>query len=702
MLPKATTLVSLTDRASANGEPITLAQATAALYVITHTHREDAPAGSLNLLDRYFAQEQSLVHRFSNPLYQIKKSLEANYEMGVGVSPDVLIFSEHQTLPQYIDGQMALAAESHEANNKHYRAFLMDFFWRLTLPDSDEGRIGADELFNEIIAEVGVHNYATKARGLSERMHKFTRLTQHVENAAQMVKLTNDLIGKYMSLTDTREMLGELLDIYDGPKFRATAIAVGAPKPSHMIPAPVPTLYGSIHWSGRDRHGILKESGTRTSFDPNRDLHMMAAFLEYDSAIERGVAINCKLGNTYLSSTSPVDENNCQACDGDFCTATKGCVAVSNPVPEAGPTDTSGRGYFYVREIGEEGWRSATRSEFDAAHLDPRTDYMMTTTNLCLDEGCPHHGTMHSCSTAADKQAEADDNAVDRFAAAMKAKMAKSRLKGRSGWDDATQCSTLALSELLWEHVGKGDPVDVANFAMMLNSRGAAIAPRHAVGTAPTMAASDWESRYWKDVERLTHERNALGQAIADAALAARIYNGEVQLNGPQLIAMCGDLGREAKNGASEAAIAYALEDEEGMQFLRYWNEGEFDILRRNWDNIPDEVFIGADSKFAPANATMASVGVPPSTGTTHILKTDHEPFDAVARGVKTHEIRNNDRNFEVGDFIELVRYPEVPGEEYPHITRTISHIQSGYGMMGAWVVLSFAGMYMGGQVAVK
>jgi hypothetical protein len=31
-----------------------------------------------------------------------------------------------------------------------------------------------------------------------------------------------------------------------------------------------------------------------------------------------------------------------------------------------------------------------------------------------------------------------DDIAVDRFAAAMKAKLAAARAKGRDGWDDAT------------------------------------------------------------------------------------------------------------------------------------------------------------------------------------------------------------------------------------------------------------------------
>lgn len=61
-----------------------------------------------------------------------------------------------------------------------------------------------------------------------------------------------------------------------------------------------------------------------------------------------------------------------------------------------------------------------------------------------------------------------DDAAIDAFAAAMKAKMKKQREKGYSGWNDKEQCSTERLQSLLFSHIGKGDPVDVANFAMML------------------------------------------------------------------------------------------------------------------------------------------------------------------------------------------------------------------------------------------
>ncbi|VWB69797.1 hypothetical protein BLA6863_03270 [Burkholderia lata] len=66
-----------------------------------------------------------------------------------------------------------------------------------------------------------------------------------------------------------------------------------------------------------------------------------------------------------------------------------------------------------------------------------------------------------------------DDLAVDRFSAVMKAKLAEKRAAGRGGWDDPTQCHVTTLARYLVEHVAKGDPVDVGNFAMMLHQRAA-------------------------------------------------------------------------------------------------------------------------------------------------------------------------------------------------------------------------------------
>lgn len=84
----------------------------------------------------------------------------------------------------------------------------------------------------------------------------------------------------------------------------------------------------------------------------------------------------------------------------------------------------------------------------------------------------------------------------------------------------------------------------------------------------------------------------------------------------------------------------------------------------------------------------------------THELKTDPAVFDAVARGAKTHEIRYNDRDIQVGDFL-LLRETAATGAQmqagaelaYTGRTakRTVSHIQTGYGLADGWCILSFA-----------
>jgi hypothetical protein len=69
-----------------------------------------------------------------------------------------------------------------------------------------------------------------------------------------------------------------------------------------------------------------------------------------------------------------------------------------------------------------------------------------------------------------------DDEAVDRFAARMKWKLAKARAKGRSGWQDRAWTPE-AISQALREHVEKGDPTDVANYCMFLAARNEPIYP---------------------------------------------------------------------------------------------------------------------------------------------------------------------------------------------------------------------------------
>jgi hypothetical protein len=70
-----------------------------------------------------------------------------------------------------------------------------------------------------------------------------------------------------------------------------------------------------------------------------------------------------------------------------------------------------------------------------------------------------------------DEAAIFDDHAVDLVAKAMKEKLALKRQQGFGGWHDISKCTGERLAELLLGAVAKGDPIDVANFAMMLFCR---------------------------------------------------------------------------------------------------------------------------------------------------------------------------------------------------------------------------------------
>lgn len=129
-----------------------------------------------------------------------------------------------------------------------------------------------------------------------------------------------------------------------------------------------------------------------------------------------------------------------------------------------------------------------------------------------------------------EKAAHPDDIAIDRFAAAMKAKMAKKRADSRGGWDDPAQCYVERLAEMLVDHLPKGDPVDVGNFAMMLfnrdgggNALAVAVQAREKAAAGLLEAAcgilTAWESDDWER-RPIDDEVIAIGKAIAAANAA--------------------------------------------------------------------------------------------------------------------------------------------------------------------------------------
>lgn len=97
-----------------------------------------------------------------------------------------------------------------------------------------------------------------------------------------------------------------------------------------------------------------------------------------------------------------------------------------------------------------------------------------------------------------------DDEAVDAFAATMKAKLAKKRTEGRGNWQ---MCTSTYLSRLLREHVEKGDPVDVANLAMMLHQNGQCITLTEQVARSSVREFEEWlNDNRRHDVSSVFHE----------------------------------------------------------------------------------------------------------------------------------------------------------------------------------------------------
>jgi len=72
-----------------------------------------------------------------------------------------------------------------------------------------------------------------------------------------------------------------------------------------------------------------------------------------------------------------------------------------------------------------------------------------------------------------------------------------------------------------------------------------------------------------------------------------------------------------------------------------------------------------------------------------HNLKIANEYFEAVNEGLKTFEIRNNDRNFKVEDIVNLEEIDENKEYTGRKVTVKITYITN-YAQMSGYVVFSF------------
>jgi hypothetical protein len=142
-----------------------------------------------------------------------------------------------------------------------------------------------------------------------------------------------------------------------------------------------------------------------------------------------------------------------------------------------------------------------------------------------------------------------DDEAVRRFAAAMMQKMRASREKGRHGWDDEMICPTERLQAMLLDHVAKGDPVDVANFCMMLWTRGAPVA-----APAPTAEPVD-RIIHLQFLTDVVTAAGLLSHGKRDKGLARRISDRADEIRGSLFASAVGQ---------AEAAAPVACEECDG------------------------------------------------------------------------------------------------------------------------------------------
>lgn len=205
-----------------------------------------------------------------------------------------------------------------------------------------------------------------------------------------------------------------------------------------------------------------------------------------------------------------------------------------------------------------------------------------------------------------------DDVAVDRFAAAMKAKLADARAKGRGGWEEAG--IQLHLSDLLRGHVEKGDPRDVANFCCFLWNRGEGIAPaavaggddpgEFGVGIEPNPKARYWQGRadFWRgQAIALGYSPEAAQPVAGDAIHAALRFLGELESVGNTKAAEIARGLRNAANPEAGRPMDSAPRDGTMVRLLvQFDDHATEDTAGPAWtigscndDNVPEDQWVG-------------------------------------------------------------------------------------------------------------
>ncbi|RQU12378.1 hypothetical protein DF153_18520 [Burkholderia cenocepacia] len=116
------------------------------------------------------------------------------------------------------------------------------------------------------------------------------------------------------------------------------------------------------------------------------------------------------------------------------------------------------------------------------------------------------------------------------------------------------------------------------------------------------------------------HKRDSLRSMLVDGKPMTRADLAQRLLDMIEFARRAPELPASAHiKDASVAAIQYALDAEEGFEWLSLWNEGEFDRCRHGWPDAPDDCYIGADPMHPETQRLLAATAdsqlhVPPST----------------------------------------------------------------------------------------
>lgn len=111
---------------------------------------------------------------------------------------------------------------------------------------------------------------------------------------------------------------------------------------------------------------------------------------------------------------------------------------------------------------------------------------------------------------------------------------------------------------------------------------------------------------------------------------------------------------------AAAAAIQFALTGEEGMAYLRCWNEGNFEACRREWPEAPEDCYIGADPLHPLTKVELCKDEGCPHHGADHVCVSGSEKASDWARDAREYGPALNTASWALLDGLPTGLSPDV------------------------------------------